>query len=263
VADADGGSVEATDEAAPEGGSTGAGGDVAASALDLTRRDRDVVRTGEMWVTVDDVVDATTDVRALAGEAEGFVADEQVRAEDDIADLTLRVPADDFDGVRDAVGELGEITEQQVQADDVTADMVDLDSRIASLQASVERLRSLLAEAGDVSQLAVVEGELTTRETELEALLGQQRVLADQVALATLTLHLGEDAPAPGPADDIAGFGESFHRGWVGLIDIGRVALAVAGFLLPFAVPAALVAVLTRWWLHRRRDAIAAAKSRI
>ncbi len=52
-------------------------------------------------------------------------------------------------------------------------------------------------------------------------------------------------------------------QGWVGLIDIGRVALAVTGFLLPFAVPAALVAVLTRWWLRRRRDAIAAAKSRI
>ena len=42
----------------------------------------------------------------------------------------------------------------------------------------------------------VLEGELATRETELEALLGQQRVLRDQVALATLTVHLSEDEVA-------------------------------------------------------------------
>ncbi|HEX6420165.1 MAG TPA: DUF4349 domain-containing protein, partial [Acidimicrobiales bacterium] len=127
----------------------------------------------------------------------------------------------------------------------------DLDSRIASLRASVERLRDLLGRAGNVDQLAAVEGELAGRETELEALLGQQRVLADQVALGTLTVELGEDPP-PRPSADAAGFGDGLRRGWVLAVDGGRLALAAAGFLLPFAAVALPAALAVRWWRARR-----------
>lgn len=254
---------DATAEASPDA-TTGTGGaDQVAptAALDLVAVDRDVVRTGSMRVTVDEVEDAAADVRAFATAADGFVADEQVRATTETVDVTIRVPADAFDDVRASIGELGDITEQDVQAQDVTAEMVDVESRIASLRASVERVRALLSEAGDVTQLALVEGELASRETELDALLGQQRVLADQVALATLTVHLSED-DSPAPAEGAAGFTDGLRRGWVALVDGGRAFLAVAGFLLPFAVPAGLVLAATRWWLRRRPDATPVAESR-
>jgi hypothetical protein len=155
------------------------------------------------------------------------------------------------------VGELGDVSEQDVQATDVTAEVVDLESRIASLRASVDRVRALLGEAGSVDQLAVVEGELTGRETELEALLGQQRVLADQVALGTLTVHLSEDE-RPAPSEGGPGFTDGLRRGWVAFVDGGRLLLAAAGFLLPFAVLAAPLALLVRWWMRRRQPAPAA-----
>ena len=139
----------------------------------------------------------------------------------------------------------------------MTAEVVDLESRIASLRASVDRVRALLGEAGTVDQLAVVEGELTGRETELEALLGQQRVLADQVALGTLTVHLSEDAP-PAPAEGAPGFRDGLRRGWVAFVDGGRAVLAASGFLLPFAVPAVPAGLAVRWWLRRRRPVPAA-----
>jgi hypothetical protein len=235
----------------------GTGGDIAATeALDLVAADRDVIRTGSMRITVDEVDDAVDEVRAIATAAGGFVADEQVRVADDTADVTVSVPTDDFDDVRTSLGELGDVTEQDVQAQDVTADMVDLESRIASLRASVERMRGLLAEAGDVTQLATVEGELASRETELEALLGQQRVLADQVALGTLTVHLGEEAPpAPDEDDDAAGFTDGFRNGWEALIDGGRVVLAVIGFMIPFALPVGVVLAAVLVWQRRRPGA--------
>lgn len=242
--------AEAADEAAA--GAGGAGGETALADLDVVGADRDVVRTGTMQVTVDEAEGAADEVRALATEAGGFVADEQVRAVDDTVDITVRVPADAFEDVRVGVSELGDVTEQDVQAQDVTADMVDLESRITSLRASVERVRGLLDEAGDVAQLALVEGELASRETELEALLGRQRVLADQVALATLTVHLGEDPP-PTPSEDAAGFTDGLDRGWVVLVESGRFAMAVTGFLLPLALPGVPAALALRWWWLRRR----------
>ncbi len=248
--DADAGATAEATGGEAAGGGTGT--DTALAALEVVGAERDVVRTGTMQVTVDEIEGAADEVRTLATEADGFVADEQVRAVDDTVDITLRVPADAFEDVRAGVADLGDVTEQDVQAQDVTAEMVDVESRVASLRASVERVRGLLDEAGDVAQLALVEGELASRETELEALLGQQRVLADQVALATLTVHLGEDPP-PAPSEDAAGFIDGLRRGWVVLVEGGRFALAVAGFVLPLAVPGVPAALAVRWWWLRRR----------
>jgi hypothetical protein len=255
---ASGGGGEALDEAsadatsAEDGGARGGDAEVPL-AVDTVAvaRARDVVRTGTMELTVEDVDATAADVRRVASGAGGFVADEQVRARDEEADLTVRVPADRFDGVRAAIAELGDVAEQNVEARDLTAEVVDVESRIASLRASVVRVRGLLSQSGDVAQLALVEGELARREAELEALLGQQRVLRDQVDLATLTVHMSEDA-APSPSDDGPGFVDGLRRGWVAAVDGGRIALAVAGFVLPFAVPVALVALGVRRWQRRR-----------
>jgi Domain of unknown function (DUF4349) len=264
--DSSGGAVEQAtsgDAATDESSGTGTeeagagGGDTAGAtptALELTAQARDVVRTGSMRVTVVEVDDAVPELRSIAAGARGFVADEQVRSDDDAADVTLRVPADGFDRVREAIAELGEVTSQDIQAADVTAEMVDLESRIASQRASVDRVRALLAQSGDVTQLAMVEGELARRETDLETLLGQQRVLADQVALGTLTVHLGEDG-ADGSGDDAepAGFRDGLRRGWEAFVAGGRAATAAAGLVLPFAVPAAIAFVLVRRWQRRPR----------
>jgi Domain of unknown function (DUF4349) len=267
--DRDGGDSEASDSASGAGdesrddasveatGAEGDGAGVGDTAVPLAvdtvavARARDVVRTGTMELTVEDIDATATDVRRVATDAGGFVADEQVRARDEEADLTVRVPANRFDGVRAAIAELGDVAQQNVEARDVTAEVVDVESRIASLRASVVRVRGLLSQSGDVAQLALVEGELARREAELEALLGQQRVLRDQVDLATLTVHMSEEA-APSPRDDAPGFVDGLRRGWVAAVDGGRIALAVAGFVLPFAVPLALVALGVRRWQRRR-----------
>lgn len=220
-------------------------------------QDREVIRTGVMELSVDDVEEATAEVRDIAAAAQGFVADEQVHAADAEVSITVRVPGDDFDGVREQIGELGEVVEQTVEAEDVTAQMVDVETRIGSLRKSVARLQTMLGQSGDVAQLAAVEGELARREQELEALLGQQRVLEDQVSLGTLTVELSEDE-APVPDDDAAGFRDGLRQGWVTFVDGGRAAMAVLGFLLPFAVPALLIGVPVRWWILRRRAPVAA-----
>ena len=236
-------------------GTTALGVDTQAIAAE-----RDIVRTGSMQLTVDDAEDSAAGVARIASDAGGFVSNEQARAKDDQVDITVRVPADTFEDVRSDIGDLGDVVEQTVDAQDVTAQVVDIDSRVASLQRSVERLQGLLSQAGDVGQLATVEGELARRETELEALQGQQRVLADQVALGTLEVHLSEDE-RPVPSQDTPGFGDGLRQGWVALVDGGRIALAGLGFALPFLVPAALAFAVYRLVRRRMRPATPAEQS--
>lgn len=251
-----GGGGDVASDAAPAPGGGGAQQlALATGRAELARAaQRDVVRTGTMALRVDDVDEAADAIRGLARASAGFVADEQADAGDDEVHLTIRVPADRFEDVRRQVDDLGDVVSEKVEARDVTAEVVDVDSRVRSLRASVDRVRALLARAGDVVQLATVEGELARRETELEALLGQQRVLKDQVALGTLTVELHRDA-GPTPVAGVPGFGDALHRGWVALVDVVRVTVAAVGLALPFLVPAALAVLAFRWWRRQARSA--------
>jgi hypothetical protein len=240
---ADGDAAGAEESAAP------AGREVDTVAL---AQAREVIRTGDLRLEVDAVGDAVADVRRIAGAAGGFVSNEEALSDARTASVTVRVPSGDFDSVRGDIAALGEVVEQTVQAEDVTAEMVDVETRIESLRRSVARLQEMLGGSGDVAQLSAVEGELARREVELEAMLGQQRLLEDQVALGTLTVHLAEDAAAPTPDDDAAGFRDGLRQGWVTLVDVARVLVAVLGFLLPWLVPTLVIAVLVRWFLQRR-----------
>ncbi|HET6953135.1 MAG TPA: DUF4349 domain-containing protein [Acidimicrobiales bacterium] len=244
----------ATAEGSAEGAAVPAPADLTGDQVVQAQGERDIVRTGSLLLTVDDATGAAAEARRLTTDAGGFVADESARAEDHAVDLTVRVPAAGFEALRDDVAALGRVVEQDSQAQDVTAQVVDLDSRITSLRASVERLRGLLGQAGDVGQLAAVEGELASRESELESLLGQQRVLDDQVTLATLTVHLTEDEE-PAVAEDAPGFTDGLRTGWVALLNTGQVALAGIGLAIPWTGPAllALLAVVAVRRAQRRR----------
>ena len=74
------GSGEVSDEATADtdgGAAAGGAGPLAVDTVAVARA-RDVVRTGTMQLTVDDVDATTADVHRLATDAGGFVADEQV-----------------------------------------------------------------------------------------------------------------------------------------------------------------------------------------
>ena len=86
---------------------------------------------------------------------------------------------------------------QNVSADDVTERIVDVQSRINTAEASVERLRSLLEAAVDIKTIVELENELLQRETQLETMRGSLRTLEDQVALATIVLTITEAESRP------------------------------------------------------------------
>src|SRR3546814_15650108 len=141
---------------------------------------------------LDDGTRSTLSAIDTASAAGGFLAQQEARLADGRITLALRGPTDRFHELLDAVTELGEVIEQDIGTEDVTAQVVDLESRIASAQVSVGRLRELLLGSGDVAQLATVEGELARREAALEALLGPTRLLAVRGDLAPIR-------PAPHP----------------------------------------------------------------
>ena len=235
--------------AAGAGAEAGTGSAVAATLTQVAQaqEEREIIRTATLEVGTEDVVGASEAAVRVAVEAGGFLASSESDLEGDTrASLVLRVPPERFFDVLDDLADLGELESRQVGSEDVTAQVVDLEGRLAAVRASVERLRALVAQAADVPQIVAIEGELARREGELESLTGQLRALGEQVDLATVTLVLDEPVAAE-VSDDIPGFVPGLRTGVVTLANVTSAALTALGFLLPFVVPAALVWFGARW----------------
>ena len=195
------------DEAAmTEGGDSPAAsepesGAVLAVPTALTPADigRDIIYRAVVTVEADDVAAATREAVAIVQGLGGIVFGQQTATEPrPRATLTFKVLPADFPTALDRLAGVGELVDQRVSTDDVTERIVDLESRIITADASVDRLRKFLQEAANLENVARLERELLERETTLETLRGQLRTLRGQVDLATITLTI-QQAPETRP----------------------------------------------------------------
>lgn len=242
-----------SDSASRDGAATGASGEASAALRvvgSAAAEPRKVVYTANLVVRVSSVEKAAARAAEEAEEAEGFVFSQNSDESTHDAQLILKVPSDRFDSVVAAVASWGRELRRNVKAQDVTSEVVDVEGRLKTAQASADRLRSLLGEARSAADVVAVEGELAKRETEIESLQGRLRVLTDQVELATLTVRLTERDDLR-VNDDLPGFLEGLRAGWVALVNTALVLLTVAGFAVPFLPVVALLVWLVRRWRRR------------
>ncbi|MER7013257.1 DUF4349 domain-containing protein [Saccharopolyspora sp. NPDC000359] len=211
---------------------------------------REVIRTAELDVEVDDVAAATAKVRRRAEAAGGHLEREDSYRTS--TTLAVRIPAPELDRALADLAALGRVTSRSQQAEDVTDQLVDTRSRIDSQRASVQRLRELMNRAETVDEVVSIESELTSRESELESLQRREAAMSNQVRLATLTITL---EPQPAKSDEDTGFLAGLDQGWRALTGAGAATLTALGAILPFAallaIPATALVIL-----HRRRKAL-------
>jgi hypothetical protein len=229
-----------------------------------TSADRQVVTTATASLAVKDPAEGAQRISELVEAAGGRVDERTEQAgsgkdkiEGAVADLVVRVPADALTGLLADLEDVGDVGSVSVSRSDVTATVVDLDARISALQTSVARLQGLMDQAATTEALLAAENALSERQEKLESLQSQRALLADQVELSTLSVHLEPFgvAPAGGPDGFLGGLG----TGWRALGTALGAAVVVLGVLLPWLAVAALVAagVLAPIRLVRRRAAVA------
>lgn len=179
-----------------QGGGADGGNPTLASNLTPADFGRSIVYVATTEVIVEDVSLATSQAKtAIAGLGGLLFGEDTQKGESNRTTLEFKVFPEDFQEALHRLDGLGELHSQSVTADDVTARVVDLESRIRTGEVSVERLRDLLAEARVLEDIARLELQLLERETGLETLRGQRRTLEDQVSLATILLTLREPVP--------------------------------------------------------------------
>ncbi|WP_330307997.1 MULTISPECIES: DUF4349 domain-containing protein [unclassified Streptomyces] len=227
-------------------GSSRANGSKATAPPKLTASH--IIRTASLTVQVKDVPKALDDTRTTAENAGGYVGNETTTRDGKGHERTrvvLRVPTERYDEVLADLEGAGKVIERTAKAQDVTDQVVDVDSRIKSQRASVARVRELMDRATKLSDVVTLEGELSSRESDLEALLAQQASLKDRTSLATITLSLSETPVKKAEKkDDDPGFVDAVTGGWNAFVTMLRWIAMALGAILPFAAGAALLVLL-------------------
>ncbi|MCW2571656.1 MAG: hypothetical protein JWO88_1714 [Frankiales bacterium] len=217
---------------------------------------RSLIRTADVELRVRDVKRAAADAEQLVVDAGGQVTDEQLdlHATDPTASMKLQVPPARLTATLNKLAQLGDEQSRRLGTDDVTDQVVDLDSRLATQRTSVARVRALLDRASSLTDVVRVEAELSRREADLESLQARARAVSGQVAMSEVTVQLTTGPTKATPATAL-GFTKGLHSGWDAFMGAARVTAATVGAALPFLPLLIAAAWIALWW--RRRTATA------
>jgi hypothetical protein len=219
---------------------------------------QEVISTGNVQLRSDDVGQAIFDVHKVVDVHRGTISEDDTATDKDGSPLrsrmVLRIPTDEFDAAMTELEKVATLVSSKRSSADVTTQVLDIGVRVEAQKRSIERIQVLFDNATSIKDVVSIESELSQRQADLASLEAQQRYLADQTAMSTITLSV-ERTPAkakPKPHhEDAAGFISGLSDGWGALKTFLVGAATVAGTLLPWAV-LLLVLAVPGWPLLRR-----------
>jgi hypothetical protein len=214
---------------------------------------RVILREGHLTLVVEDTHATTKAIKAIVGEVEkegAFIvsSEEVVKTESQVlaANMTIRVPAARFDEIMERLAALAvRIEERRETAEDLTEEYVDLQGRLASMEAARDRLRRFMGEANRVEELLLVERQLAEREAEMESLMGRLEYLAGSARLSRVNISL-RPSVLSNQVKALWQPGETAKRAFAGLVRSLQSAVDILIYfgigLLPWLVAGGLVA---------------------
>jgi hypothetical protein len=112
------------------------------------------------------------------------------------ATFEIRIPAEGLSAFTGRLGTLGTVLSYKETANDVTLAYVDLESRIAVLEAEEAALLAILAGATNTTEIVEIRKSLTNTQSDLASLRAQKKTYDTLVAYSTVRLSVSEVAHA-------------------------------------------------------------------
>ncbi|MGO8956126.1 MAG: DUF4349 domain-containing protein [Streptosporangiaceae bacterium] len=218
----------------------------------LTPANQSIIYTASLTVRSDDVAAAAKRAITAVVAAGGYTADEHVsgksagKSRHETISLTLKVPVPSYQAVLAQLSAptFGRQLALQQHATDVTQQVADVNSLVASEQDAIAALRGLLKRAASVSGLLQVQQQISQDQSYLNALQSQQRALNAETSYATVTMTLVSPPKAAHHKASKRGFLAGLAAGWRALRHAGGWLLTALGAALPFLILALLLGAI-------------------
>ena len=234
------GSTASTGATAPRSGGSGSGSSVGAppstqynpnAPADQTNpvpnvvpavQGPQVIRQAQLTITVgaglfDSKLAA---VRAFVEQEQGFISGTDAQSNPVTNDqirtgvVTFMVPAAKFDATIDGLATMGKVQNEHISGNDVSAQYVDLQARLANEEAQRDAMLVLLKRAQSISDIIAVQTQIGQITGQIEQLKGQISYIEHNTTYSTVTVTLLEwGAPVQTASKDSWGFASALSDG--------------------------------------------------
>src|SRR5438552_8420200 len=235
-----------TGQIAPSSSSSGTNASTDTNVASLpSELDRKIVRTATLTLRADNVAERFQDASSIASQLGGFVSNSTFgnSGSKQTASITIRVPGERYQDALVQLRKLGDVKDENSNANDATEEYTDLGSRLRNLQATEQQYLGFLKQAGNLNDVLTVQDRLGQTRGQIEQVQGRINLLDSQSNLATITVHLEPAAIANGNQTNGTGPLQTARRAFdaslVVLLGLSTAILAVGAFswwLLPLAV---------------------------
>lgn len=234
-------------------GSSVAAGDVYES--------RKIIRNYDMSITTDDFDTLVNYINTKTGELGGYTLESNLSGQKPEAygdsgrrlDITLRIPAEKASEFVSGVKELGELNSLRDYTDDVTDEYYDVDTRLSVLNEQLERLRAIMVETSELSDIIALEDRISEVMLEIESLTGTLKRYDALIDYTTVYIYIRETNSISGPAASKTvgeritnGFTESLNGVGVFFVNLFVWFVSNLPTLFVVAVVAAVVIIIAR-----------------
>ncbi len=186
------------EEAAMEDADYSEGGDSASAGI-VADTSRKLITTMNISAETDDLPAVVSSVEAKVKELGGYIESSNISNNSGYssrisrsASLTARIPKDKLDSFVGLIEGSTNITNKNVEVEDVTLSYVDIESRKSALKTEEKRLLEILENAETVEDLITVEDKLADVRYELESIESQLRSYDNRIDYSTVYLYIDE-----------------------------------------------------------------------
>lgn len=221
------------------------------------QKDKKIIKDGDISVKSKDIVKSKIGLDKLVKSLNGYYENERLDKYDDKIsyDLKVRIPSQNFEMLMNAVENgTDELQSKNVQARDVTAEFLDIETRLSNKRQYLKRYQELLSKAGNVKDIIAIEENIRNLQEEIESSVGRLKYLGDQVCYSTLNVNLYSEKDyvfKPEPQDNFwERFKTSLSDGWNSIVSFFLWTIGI----WPFIIIGVVVLYVVRPWWKKRRD---------
>ena len=230
-----------------------------------------IIKNGDVKLLVEDTDIAIDRATQVIGDLGGYIISSRVWYQPHYdgenykyATITIGIPVDQFERTLSRLRGLAvKVLDETASGEDVTNQFVDLQSQVANLEATRDRIKSFLDDAKTVDEALRINQELANVEAQIEQIKGQMNYLQDRSAYSTITVNFEPvlpeliSTPTPTPTPNVWTPGKTFDDArktvtvaYQGIVDFLIWVLVV--FVPIFAPPVLLLWLL--WKLFTRKS---------
>ena len=237
--------------------------------VNASQVDRMVIQNADLAIVVRDVEARMKEIGDMAEEMGGFVVSSNLYQsytssyiEVPEGQIVVRVPAEELEEALKLIkADVVEVQSETRSGQDVTAEYVDLQSRLKAKLAAEEQLTEIMQEARQTEDVLAVYAQLQQIQSEIEVLRGQIKYTEQSAALSSISVTIiAEETVEPlevggwkpeGVARDAI---QSLIYFWQDFVDFMiRFGLYTLPVLITLLIPLFLLFLLVRWIVRKLR----------